>query len=386
MSRVRWPKTGVPMLAFSLFGRMPGYRRGMQMLASLRKFTLDEVARERLKILQFYAEHGEAKTQRYFEVNRKTIHVWKKRLACSGGRLEALVARSTRPHRVRRMTTDPRVLAYIRELREERPRLGKEKIKPLLDRHCQALGIDSPAISTIGKIIKRQGLFFQRAGRVYHDPNSHWARNAGKKRRGRLRVRYAPHPEERGHYQLDTMVRQLDRLKLYFYSAIDVQTKVAFSMPYSRLSSRHAREFLERLQEWCPLPIREVQTDNGAEFEGEFDAYLRRQRIPHRWSYPRCPRINGCVERYQRTLAEEFIQVHEDSVRWPQVFLRHLAEYLVFYNSERVHSALGNRTPLAFLLSQGQMSKMSMTHTRSSSGPQPGIMLTAGRLAQWQSN
>ena len=273
------------------------------------------------------------------------------------------MARSSRPHRVRWMTTDPRVLAYLRELREARPRLGKEKIKPLLDRHCEAWGIHLPGVSTIGKIIKRQGLFFQRSGRVYHDPNSHWARNAGKRRPPRARVRYAPHPQEWGHLQLDTMVRQLDRLKLYFYSAIDVRTKVAFSLPYSRLSSRHAKQFLERVQEWCPLPVREVQTDNGAEFEGEFDAYLRGRGIAHRWTYPRCPRINGCVERYQRTLAEEFIQVHEDSVRWPHEFLRHLAEYLVFYSSERVHSALGNRTPLAFLLSRGPMSKMSVTYT-----------------------
>jgi len=53
MSRLRWAKTGVPMVGFSLSDRIPGYRRGMQMLASLRKFSADEVARERLKILQF---------------------------------------------------------------------------------------------------------------------------------------------------------------------------------------------------------------------------------------------------------------------------------------------------------------------------------------------
>jgi hypothetical protein len=252
MSRQRWAKSGVPMLGLTMFGRMPGYRRSMQMLASLRKFTADEVAQERWKIMQFYAEHGEAETRKYFGVNRKTIHVWKKRLASCGQRLEALGARSTRPQRVRRMTTDVQVLAFIRQLREEHPRLGKEKIKPLLDRHCLERGIHSPAVSTIGKIIKRHGLYFQRAGRVYHDPNSHWARNAGQKRPARLRVRYAPHPQEWGHFQLDTMVRQLDWLKLYFYSAIDVQTKVAFSLPYSRLSSRHAKEFLESPAEMVP--------------------------------------------------------------------------------------------------------------------------------------
>ena len=333
------------------------------MLASLRKFAADDVAQERLKIIRFYDEHGEAQSRKYFGVNRKTIHVWKKKLAASGQHLDALGVHSTRPKRVRRMTTDPQVLAYIRQLREDHPRLGKEKIKPLLDQYCHLLGIPSPAVSTIGKIIKRHGLYFQKKGRIYHNPNSKWAQNTGKKRSPRKRVRYAPHPEDMGHWQLDTMTRELDRLRLYFYSAIDIKGKLAFSLPYSRLNSHNARDFFEKLLSFCPFPIQDVQTDNGPEFEGEFDAFLRAQNIPHHWSYPRCPRINGCIERYQRTLSEEFIQVHEDSIRYPQDFLHYLGEYLLFYNTLRVHSALNQRTPLDLLLSMDLLSKMSVTYT-----------------------
>jgi transposase InsO family protein len=363
MSVYRRMKTGVPMHTFAIFSRIPNYWRWIQMVPSLRKFSADEVAQERLKIITFYDAHGEAETQKYFQVNRKTIHVWKKKLARSGQRLEALVARSTRPKHVRRMTTDPQVIQFIRELREAHPRLGKEKIKPLLDQHCQALGIPSLAVSTIGKVIQRQHLFFQNRGRGYHDPNSKQAQKQGKKRVPRERVRYAPHPEELGHWQMDTMVRELDRLKIYFYSAIDIKGKVAFSLPYSQLNSQTTKDFFAQLQAWSILPIRDVQTDNGAEFEGEFDAYLHAQHIPHRWSYPRCPRINGCIERYQRTLNEEFIEVHEEAIRVPTDFLRHLGEYLVFYNSERIHHALQKQTPFAYLRSQLQLSKMSVTHT-----------------------
>ncbi len=197
-------KTGVPMHAFSIFSRMPNYRRWMQtpalrrtqcgasVLPSLRKFNANEVAQERLKIIEFYDAEGEEKTQKYFHVNRKTLNVCKKKLARSGHRLEALVAQSTRPKRVRRMTTDPRIVGFIRKLREEHPRLGKEKIKPLLAQHCQTLGIPSLAVSTIGKVIKRHRLFFPKKNRVYHDPNSKWAESQGKKRAPRSRVRYAP--------------------------------------------------------------------------------------------------------------------------------------------------------------------------------------------------
>ena len=333
------------------------------MLASLRKFSADEVAQERLKIMQFYSEHGEAQCLKYFGVNRKTIHVWKKKLVSAGQHLDALVVHSTRPKHVRRMTTDHRILTFIRQVREEHPRLGKEKIKPLLDQHCHELKIPSPAISTIGKIIKRHKLFFQKSGRIYHNPDTKWAENAGKKRIPRLRVRYAPHPAEEGHWQMDTMMRELDQLKLYFYSAIDIRAKLAFSLPYSRLNSHNARDFIEKLLSFSPVPIQDVQTDNGQEFEGEFDAFLRSQSIPHQWNYPRCPRINGCVERYQRTLSEEFIQFHEDNARYPQEFLHLLFEYLLFYNTQRVHSALGMHTPLEYLLANDLLSKMSVTYT-----------------------
>jgi transposase InsO family protein len=325
---------------------------------SLRKFSANEADQERLKILEFYAEHGEAQTLKFFHVNRKAIHVWKQKLERSGHRLESLIPRSTRPKQVRRMITDPRIVAFLRELRENRPRLGKEKIKPLLDEYCLALGIPSLAVSTIGKVIHRHRLSFPKRGRVYHDPGSKQAQNQGKRHAPRNRVRYAPHPEELGHWQMDTLVRTLDGLRVYFYSAIDVKGKIAFSLPYSRLSSRNAKDFLENLRAVYPLAIRDVQTDNGSEFQGELDDYLQSQKIPHLWTYPRCPRINGCVERYQRSLSEEFIEVHEDSIREPRAFLQHLGEYLVFYNRRRIHEGIGKQTPMSYLLSQRRMSKM----------------------------
>ncbi len=146
--------------------------------------------------------------------------------------------------------------------------------------------------------------------------------------------------------------------------------KVAFSAPYARLSSRKTQDYFQKLPRVSPLSMRAVQTDNGSEFQGEFDQYLELQNIPRLWSYPRCPRINRCIERYQRTLNEEFIDdrgrhlggVHEDSIREPQEFLRHLGEYWGFYNCERIRHASAKQPPLEYLLSQKQMSKMSVTH------------------------
>ena len=43
--------------------------------------------------------------------------------------------------------------------------------------------------------------------------------------------------------------------------------------------------------------IKVVQTDNGSEFLGVFDKYLKERGIEHKFTYPRCPKINGYIER-----------------------------------------------------------------------------------------
>ncbi len=332
------------------------------MLASLRKFSADEAAQERLKIIQFYDEHGETETIRYFGANRKTIWAWRRKLMSAEGALQALRPHSTRPKHLRSMHTDPRIVTFLREQREQHPHLGKEKLKPLLDAYCRKLGLPSLAVSTIGKVIRRHHLF-PKPGKIYHDPNSHWAKNKAPTGRKRQRVRYAPRPAELGHLQLDTVECLVDRLKLYVYSAIDVKGKFAFSLPYRSKTSAHTVDFWNKLRQVYPIAVRTVQTDNGAEFLGAFEEQLDAEQIPHQFIYPRCPKVNGCIERYQRTFREEFLELHEFSVRRPHEFHLHLVDYLVFYNCERVHQALGFQTPMAYLLAAGALSKMSVTYT-----------------------
>jgi len=53
--------------AYSIFSRIRGYRRYRQMLSSLRKFGTDEVAQQRLRIMEFYDKYGEQATEEAFE-------------------------------------------------------------------------------------------------------------------------------------------------------------------------------------------------------------------------------------------------------------------------------------------------------------------------------
>ena len=332
------------------------------MLHSLRRFSKDEISRERLKIIQFYDRFGEQATKEAFGADRKVIHVWKKRLKESGSKLMALVPYSTKPKRARKMETDRRIIEFIRQKRHQYSRIGKEKLKPLLDKYCMEHGIQSISESTVGKIIKRNNFFFQKAGRIYHDPSSKFAQDASKRKK-RLRVKHSPKHTEYGHFQADSSFVFLDGLKRYIISAIDSKLKFAFSSCYSHLSSRNGKDFFKRLELVYPLPIKSVQTDNGSEFLGDFDEYLKNRNILHYFTYPHCPKINACIERYNRSLKEEFVYSNLDVIDDLVIFRNRLSEYLIFFNTERPHKTLGLKSPIDYLISEGTMSKKIATYT-----------------------
>lgn len=102
------------------------------MLYSLRRFEKDEIATERLKIIEFYDKHGEKETKRFFSVSRQLISIWKKKLK-EAGHLTGLIPTSTRPKHFRQPKTNWQIIEEIKRLREEHYRLGKEKLKPEID-------------------------------------------------------------------------------------------------------------------------------------------------------------------------------------------------------------------------------------------------------------
>ena len=86
------------------------------MLSSLRKFSKDGVAKQRLKIMKFYDEYGEKAVREAFGADRKVISRWRKRLTKSGGKLESLIPYSTKPKQVRGVSYHQKVVDFIREL------------------------------------------------------------------------------------------------------------------------------------------------------------------------------------------------------------------------------------------------------------------------------
>lgn len=125
-------------------------------------FSKNEVAKFRLEVINFYKKHGLAATKDAYGVSRATIFRWKKKLEDSKGDITSLIPKSKTPKRRRKMEVSNEVIEFVRNIRKEHPRLGKEKIKPLLDEYCKEIGAKTVSVSTIGKIIKRYNMFYER--------------------------------------------------------------------------------------------------------------------------------------------------------------------------------------------------------------------------------
>lgn len=347
--------------SYFIFSRIKGYRGMIKMLYSLRKFDKEEIAKQRLKIIEFYERYGESATKEAFGADRKVISRWRKRFKESGYKLASLIPRSTRPKVLRVSNIPVQIINFIKEVRMKHPRLGKEKIKPLLDEYCRRNNIKTISESSIGNVIKRNKFFFQKSGRVYHNPASKWAEGKVNKKR-RERIKHPPKVEEFGHILSDTIEIITDGIKDYFYCAIDAKMKFALTLNYKRLDSRRNKDFYKRFKSVYPCKIRVWQTDNGCENLGEFDKELEKDNVKHIFSYPRCPKINTYIERYNRTVQEEFINNNLDIINDKKLFNEKLADYIIFYNTKRVHKSLGNKTPINYLLEKGVMSQMSLTY------------------------
>jgi transposase InsO family protein len=353
-------KVNQPTRGHTLLVNISGWKEVRNMAPHLRRFDSSEIAKERLRIIKYYSKYGEKACIEAFGVNRKLIHVWRKRMKLRGNHTSALVPTSTRPKNTRIMLVNPKVLEHIKHLREVHPRLGKAKIKPLLDEYCATNNLPIYSESKIGRIISKHSLFYQSNGRIYHNPDINYKQ---RKKVKRSRVKYAPKPSDLGHIQMDTVIRIENGIRYYLYSAIDIKGKFALSLSYKRANTKNTLDFFEKLMYVYPGKIVSVQTDNGSEFLGMFEEHLARKGIKHYFIYPRCPRINGVVERFNRSLQEEFVDPNIHLIHNQEEFQRKLADYIIFYNTKRVHQTLNYETPVDYILKEGGMSNMYRART-----------------------
>lgn len=268
--------------------------------------------------------------QRY-QISRETGYVWLRRYRAVG--VAGLVEHSRAAHRHANQTPEE-IERMVVELRQAHMRWGPRKLKRILER--DEPGRQWPAASTIGALLRREGLVVAR----------------------KKRARTAPYTAPLAHADESNRVWCAD-FKGWFRTGdgqrIDPLT----------ISDAHSRYLLRcqavektdtaRVQAIFEAAFREyglpqaIRTDNGAPFASRALAGLSRLAVwwiklgivPERIAAGH-PEQNGRHERMHRTLEQEAAQPPAANRRQQQQVLDRFRQD---YNDVRPHEALGMCTP-----------------------------------------
>ncbi|MEV0352020.1 IS481 family transposase [Nonomuraea sp. NPDC050680] len=266
-------------------------------------------------------------------VSRQSVHAWVRRYRAGG--LAGLADRSHRPEQCPHQTAAS-VEAMVCELRRSHPRWGPQRLAYELERRDVT---PVPSLVTLYRILVRNGLVV---------PG----------RRRRPRSSYVRWQRERPMelWQLDIMggVMLIDGRELKLISGIDDHSRFIVIAQLVRRASARAvcRAFAGALRRFG-VP-EEVLSDNGKQFTGRFtrprpsevlfERICRENGITARTTKPRSPTTTGKVERWHRTVREEFLEVH-GPFEGPEQAQLALDAWIEDYNTVRPHQALDMATP-----------------------------------------
>jgi transposase InsO family protein len=308
---------------------------------------LSREAKRRQAAVLWYESHGRnaSLTARHFGVSRSTLHVWLKRYQEHGPR--GLEDRSRRPHKLRKPSWSAELEARVLALREENPRWGKDKLTSILKRE----GVDV-SVSMVGRILNRLKAQHRLPPASLKDPCI--------VSRAQIRPYAVRKPKDYlvqapgDLVQVDTAdVRWTGSDRYKHFSGRDFVSRWDVLDVHGRATAHTAAEFLKVLKQRLPFDLRAIQVDGGSEFKAEFEAACQAQGVQLFVLPPRSPKLNGRVERAQRTHKEEFYQLVD-----PPNSLAELRAQLLKqeqrYNTYRPHQALGHKTPQEWLLASAE--------------------------------
>jgi putative transposase len=122
------------------------------------------------------------------------------------------------------------------------------------------------------------------------------------------------------------------------------------------ISAARVTRALDNIIEWRGKP-KVLRCDNGPEYiSGTMAAWAEKHKITLAFIQPGSPQQNAYVERYNRTVRHEWLEMHElTSINHAQ---EEATKWLWTYNNERPNMAIGGITP-AMKLAQNTNNKLS---------------------------
>ena len=342
----------------------------------------------RIKVLEFWDKFGLDAALSYAKdlnphhrCSRATLYRWRRALAESGKRdrmgrcrLSAIDPKSTRPYHCRLPRNYDELYEPIKQLLKNHDNLGKNKVHRMLANMIKRGKLvlkkikQIPSASTIGRIIKA----LRELGRL---PNKQKININGatgklhvvvKKRRKKLR-REGYKPEKPGDLvQMDGVITYCYGRRIYILNAIDYVSAKAVSVILPSNKACYTATFLNEIDRLFGFKIKRIQTDNGSEFMGEFADMMDKLNKIHFYNYVKKPMWNGKVERFNRTMQEEWLADPDI-----QILIREnrdeaneeLQKYLYWYNNERPHQSVDYMTPNEYVIyfnTRGDLKKSQM--------------------------
>lgn len=305
----------------------------MNTLQTILGFDSSEQAKFRFHVLKVFYEGGWETVKLAFpNIKRPTLYRWKKMYEDCGKRLNSLVPKSTKPHHFRQPREHLAVTKLVKLLREQHPRMGKMKIERFVKILVFELNLGNipNSSASIGRLIKRRNYFFAGKGKV----KGKRVRNINKQR-----IKLCPKATDTkpGYIQLDGVKFYYLGRYYYFLTAVDIVSKQAWLKLVTSFKSKHAASFLDEILTTAWYSVHTVQTDNGSEFQLHFEQAIKESSLNHLFSYPKHPKTNGFVERFNWTIQDEFLHSFEDLLLYPEDFNLELTKWLLWYNEQRPH-------------------------------------------------
>lgn len=299
-------------------------------------------ANKRLKWFDYYYSHGcnARLTCRYFGITPQTFYRWFKRYDPKS--LHTLESRSHRPKHVRQPTYSAELVNAVLRLREAYPRWGKDKLVILLQR--ENINVSASMAGRILKYLKTRG--------VLREPVSN---SISVRKRIRPRPYAVRKPKEYKAtspgdlVELDTLdVRPLPGVILKHFSSYDVVSRWNVLGIFIQATAATAKHFLDDMERRTPNKIKAIQIDGGSEFQSVFEEECQRRGIKLYVLPPRSPKLNGGVERANRTHTEEFYEVTDSDFELADIRTK-LLQWEQICNTYRPNQALHYLTPAEYL-------------------------------------
>jgi transposase InsO family protein len=293
------------------------------------------VLEERWKFIEDWKtdDWNMAELCRYYGVTRKTGHKWLQRYEVQG--LQGLQDQSRAP-RQHSNQVSPQMENAVMEIRGKHPSWGAPKIRALL--LSEPGGQRIPAESTIGEILKRNGLTVPRKRRA-------------RSRAGESTCQPAEGPNAVWCADYKGWFRTSDGRRIDPLTISDHYSRYLFRcQAVDNADYWHTKAVMEAAFREYGMPQR-MRTDNGAPFGSNGESGLTRLTV---WwiklgirpehIQPGKPQQNGRHERMHRTLKQETASPPASNRRAQQ---ERFDQFRLEYNQERPHQALGQQPPAA---------------------------------------